>query len=55
MAYGSSQARDQIQAATESFVATPNPLTHCAGIKPVPLLRPELLQLAHCVTAGTPL
>ena len=42
MTYGSSRARDRIQAAAATYAtakATLNPLTHCArlGIKPAPL------------------
>ena len=48
MAYGSSLARDWIQAASVTYataVAIPVPLTHCTGlrIKPVPLQWPEPL------------
>ena len=42
MAYGTSQARDQIWATTETYtaaVAIPDPLTHCtpSGLEPAPL------------------
>ena len=48
MSYGSSQARDWIQApAVIHTAAKPDPLTHCTmvGIKPMPPQQPELPQL----------
>ena len=57
-AYGSSQARDGIQATAATYTtaaATPDPLTHCTGqgIKPAP--PPSAVgSLAQCTTVGTP-
>ena len=49
VAYGSSQARDQILATAVTYaatVATPDPLTYCAGsgIEPAPPQQPKPLK-----------
>ena len=57
MAHGSSRARDGIGVAA---VATPDPLTHCAGLRIEPMpphhLEPAAFGfLTHCARMGTPI
>ena len=60
-AYGSSQARDQIQATAAAYAIAavmPGPLTHCLG-PGIQSALPQATQdavvrsLTHCATAGT--